>query len=367
MRGIRIPVHLGERSYDILVTRDHYSHLGIALKRLGVGRRALIVTNRPVRRKHGKDLEKTLRQAQISYTFFDKFPPDERAKSLDSVHRLIRELMGVTADHLICFGGGVLGDLTGFTAAIYKRGIPYIQVPTTLLAQVDSAIGGKTAVDLPEAKNFIGAFYQPRLVYSDLKVLEDLPDRNFQDGLAEAIKYGMIQDRRFFGFIETHAKRLLDREAKPLGHLVSTCSRVKASVVEADEYDKKGKRILLNYGHTLGHALEQVVGYRMNHGRAISVGMLLAADISKGLGLLKKEEIRRLEELLRRVGLPITLKELDSRRRWNLNRILLAEGRDKKFVHDKNRYVLPIRIGKVVVKEGIPYPLIRHVLKKRLT
>ncbi len=366
MKAEKVPVRLGNRSYDILITDDRYRHLGTTLKRLGIGRKALIVTNDRIRKKHGKDLEKTLRQARIPYAFFDKFPTDERAKSWNSVHRLIRELVRGKTDHLICFAGGVLGDLAGFTAAIYKRGIPYVQVPTTLLAQVDSAIGGKTAVDLPEAKNFVGAFYQPRLVYSDLAVLEELPDRNFQDGLAEAIKYGVIQDERFFRFIETNARRLLNRDGEPLRYLVTTCSRIKARLVEQDEYDKKGRRILLNYGHTLGHALEQVAGYRTNHGRAISVGMCLAADISKNFGLLKKEDIERLEGLFNKVGLPTTLKELESRRRWDLDRILKAEGHDKKFVHGKNRYVLPVRIGKVVVKEGIPYSLIRHVLKNRL-
>ena len=366
MKGTRISLHLEGRSYDILIANDRYRHLGATLKKLGVGRKSLIVTNRPVRNKHGKDLERTLRQARISYAFFDKFPTDERAKSLGSVRRLIQELIRIKADYLICFAGGVLGDLTGFTAAIYKRGIPYIQVPTTLLAQVDSAIGGKTAVDLPEAKNFVGAFYQPRLVYSDLTVLQKLPHRNFQDGLSEAIKYGVIRDQRFFRFIEANVERLLRREPESLHHLVSTCSRIKAAVVEEDEYDKKGKRILLNYGHTLGHALEQVAGYRTSHGRAISVGMLLAADISNTLGLFKKGDMKRLEGLLKKADLPTTLKGLDSRRRWNLDRILQAEGRDKKFVHGRNCYVLPVRIGKVFVKEGIPYSLIRHVLKKRL-
>ena len=365
MKNDRIPLHLGERSYDILIADDRYRNLGSHLKRLRIGTKALVVTNPAVYRKHAKDFTQSLRQARITPFFAKNFPTNEKAKSLASLTKLIDLLVKSRADFVICFGGGVLGDLTGFGASVYKRGIPYIQVPTTFLAQVDSAIGGKTAVDLPEGKNLLGAFYQPRLVYSELSVLRELPDENIQDGLAEAIKCGMIYSESFFRFIETHAEKLLKKDTKSLRTVVRSCSQIKASIVKQDEYDKKGKRIILNYGHTLGHALEQVAGYHTRHGRAISVGMLMAADISEALGLFGTREVERLENLLKRVRLPITLLELN-RRHWNIDRILEAEGRDKKFVHGKNRYVLPIRIGKVIVREGIPYSLIRKVISKRL-
>jgi len=283
---------------------------------------------------------------------------------------LIRDLVHLKKSgsdlFLLCFAGGVLGDLTGFVASIYKRGIPYVQVPTTLLAQVDSAIGGKTAIDLPEGKNLVGAFHQPRLVYSDISILQDLPLESLRQGLSEAIKYGVIQSERFFRLFETSHRGILKRDPMLLQKIVETCSRMKARIVEQDEYDRKKKRMILNYGHTLGHALE-AVDIRIGHGNAISVGMLLEADIAEGLGLLPGEAANRLEHLLKKIGLPTTVSQLYNHRRWTVARILEAERYDKKFVHGRNRYVLPMRIGKVVVKEGIPYSLIRHVLKDRLT
>lgn len=371
MTRVRVPVRLGERGYDIWIAHDHYQGLGRALRRLGIGETAFVVTRDPIFRKHGRDLRRTLTRSGIAVHISKHFQADERAKSQDSVRKLIRELVAVEGLRqrvfLICFAGGVLGDLTGFAAAIYKRGIPYVQVPTTLLAQVDSAIGGKTAVDLPEGKNLLGAIYQPRLVYSEISTLERLPIETLRDGLAEAIKYGVILSGSFFQWIEKEHRRLLARDPKVLQKVVETCSRMKARVVAQDEYDREGKRVILNYGHTLGHALEQVAGYRARHGGAISVGMLLAAEIAEGLGLFHKRETGRLETLLKKVGLPTRIPQVAPHRRWSLEAILRAEGHDKKFIHGKNRYVLPVTIGKVVVKEGIPYSLIRHVIQKRLS
>lgn len=370
MGNDKIKLHLGEESYDILITHDRYRRLGRVLEALHLGRTAVVVTNPAVYRKHAGDLRRSLEREGISVIFVRNLPTTERAKSQPSVNLLIRQLLKADGKggeiFLVCFGGGVLGDLTGFVAAIYKRGIPYVQVPTTLLAQVDSAIGGKTAVDLPEGKNLLGVFYQPRLVYSELSVLRELPVEFIQEGLAEAIKYGVILSEPLFRFLEFNADRLLRKETQPLRTVVKQCSRIKASIVERDEHDKKGKRIILNFGHTLGHAFEQVAGYKTRHGRAISVGMLMAAEISRDLGFLNQRDVDRLENLLKKVGLPTTLLKLNGQCRWNVNRILEAERRDKKFVHGKNRYVLPTRIGKVIVQEGIPNALIRKVISKRM-
>ncbi len=360
-----IRVRLGERSYTIIVTDQGYGTFGKELKRLGLGRRALVTTNNAVYQKHGRDLRASLKRVGIQAIWEKQFPTDERAKSLDWFLPLIKKMIRTDPDFVICFSGGVLGDLTGFVAATYKRGIPYIQVPTTLLSQVDSAIGGKTGIDLPTAKNYLGAFYQPRLVYSDMSVLKKLPEENLRDGLAEAIKYGVIQSEPFFSFIEKNIDRLLKKDGRALQQLVATCSRIKARVVEQDEYDRKGIRRVLNFGHTLGHALEQVAGYRTRHGRAISVGMLLAAEIAAKEGLLQRKELDRLETLLKKVGLPTTLMKLQ-KRRWRLDQILKAEGRDKKFAGGIRQYVLPTRIGRVVIRKGIREKVIREVILKRM-
>lgn len=373
MSGTRIPVHLGERSYDIWVTQDSYRSLGGCLKRLNIGRTAVVVANPDAFRKHGHLLRRTLNQADFETTILSNFPSgeqSEKAKSWKYYLRLIRSLVRLENQKkkpfLICFAGGVLGDLTGFAAATFNRGIPYVQVPTTLLSQVDSAIGGKTAIDLPEAKNKVGAFYQPRLVYSDLSVLKSLPLKNLREGLAETIKYGVISSEPFFRFIERGYPEIVRRgpDLDALQRIVVTCSRIKARVVTQDERDHRGKRLVLNYGHTLGHALE-AADFTVGHGNAISVGMILEAEISERLGLITKDQARRIENLLKAIGLPTTLGEL-YHRHITLDKILEAESYDKKFIQGRNRYVLPVKIGKVVVKEGIPYSLIRHVLKKRL-
>lgn len=370
----KISVALGERQYPIVVGRDRFRSLGPLLKKMGLGQTLLVVAPWDVRKRYGKTLERCLRRSGIRPHFPNRrFPSgrhSEKAKSQKWADLLVRELVrlgrGGKRVTLAAFSGGVLGDLTGYVAAIYRRGIPYVQIPTTLTAQVDSAIGGKVGIDLPEGKNLLGAFYQPRLVYAELSTLDGLPRDHLREGLAEVVKYGVIRDPKLFAFLEKHYARILppSRGKRPdpsaLRYIVTTCARIKAKIISSDERDDRGIRVVLNFGHTLGHAIEQAKGYGISHGRAIAVGMVCATDIACRLGLCKGETLERLEALLTDLGLPVRMQGV------SVPHLFRAESLDKKFVHGKNRYVLPIRIGKVVVREGIPYRIIRRVVSERM-
>lgn len=370
----KIVVSLGNRSYPIVIAEDRFRSLGPLLKTMGLGDSLFVVAAPDVKKRYGRLLQECLKRSGIHASFpkhpFPSGRASEKAKSQKWVDSLVQELVRESREGkgvvLAAFSGGVLGDLTGYVASIYKRGIPYIQIPTTLLAQVDSAIGGKVGIDLPEGKNLLGAIYQPRLVYSELTLLESLPKENLRDGLAEVAKYGVIADSGLFSFLEENHTKILPRSkhAKPnrqaLRYIVTACSRIKAEVVRQDERDNKDIRIRLNFGHTLGHAIEQAKGYQEKHGRAISVGMICAAEIANRLGLCGNETVQRIETLLKKLGLPVHMKGISQ------DKLFHAESLDKKFIHGKNRYVLPLRIGKVVVREDIPYPLIRAVVSRRI-
>lgn len=332
--------------------------------RLKLGNRAVVVTDPKIKQLLGKSLKKSLEHSGFS-TAFILVPVGEASKSERIALALLKRIAALdTAEKifLVALGGGVVGDLTGFVAAVYKRGIGYVQVPTTLLAQVDSSIGGKTAIDLAVGKNLVGSFYQPRLVFSDVNLLRSLGKREIVSGLAEAVKYGVIQDEKLFSFIEQRTTELLRGVPAALMYVVDHCSRIKASVVEKDEQDKKGVRIILNFGHTVGHAVEAAYGFRrITHGEAVALGMLCAAEIANHLGLFRAKDLRRLSALLKRLGFPTRLGNIA------LERIMPALRRDKKFIGRTNRFVLPVKIGKVVVREDIPEALIRQVIVARIS
>jgi 3-dehydroquinate synthase len=358
----RVRVGLKERSYDILIGPGLIDRAGDIIKKLSVGNCAVIVTNADVARLFGRRLTRSLAKSGIA-SVIETVPDTEKAKSAGTLMRL---LGGVSArDYkktvfFIALGGGVVGDLTGFAAAVYKRGVPYIQVPTTLLAQVDSAIGGKTAIDLPAAKNLVGSFYQPKAVISDATVLKLLPKRQLKSALAECIKYGVIKDARLFRYIERNYTKILALDAKALTHIVGACSRIKAAIVGRDEFDRTGLRVILNYGHTVGHAIESAAGYSQTytHGEAVAIGMACADIISSRLGILKKADAARIGSLIRKCGLPVKAPGLDA---GAVYRSLL---RDKKFVRAKNRFVLPETIGKVRVVEGISEHVVKGAIKE---
>ncbi|OGX15198.1 MAG: 3-dehydroquinate synthase [Omnitrophica WOR_2 bacterium RBG_13_41_10] len=356
-----IKVNLKKRSYNIMVGAGILSSLGKYLQKLGIGNSAYIITNNPVNNKYGVKLNQALKKYGFT-TRFKIVPDSEKSKALEIAAAVIKDLASYDRNRrifIIAFGGGVIGDLASFIASIYKRGIPCVQIPTTLLAQVDSAIGGKTAVDLAQGKNLVGTFYQPRLVLSDVSILKTLPLRQLKTGLAEVIKYGIIQDPYLFSYLEKKYKDLLNLKTASLEFIVSRCSAIKAGIVGRDEKEEKGIRTILNFGHTIGHAVEAAGGYnKYNHGEAIALGMLAATGISNRLGLLKNKDALRIANLIKKIGLPTKIQGVA------YQKIISAHYRDKKFIGIKNRFVLIKGIAKTKIVENIPLEIIKEALRK---
>jgi len=360
----RIRVRLKDRSYDILIGRGLLKKSGELIRSLRSEKDAVCITNARLLRLYRKTLQSSLTKSGMTVRF-ERVPDSEGAKSVRIAASLIKEISIYDKRKrlfIINFGGGVVGDLGGFVAAVYKRGTPYVQIPTTLLAQVDSAIGGKVAIDLPAAKNLVGAFYQPRLVISDIDLIGSLPARQIRNGLAEIVKYGVIKDRKLFTFLERNYRKILEYDENALTHIVSASSRIKAALVEKDELDRTGSRAILNYGHTIGHAIEAASGYsnKYNHGEAVAIGMIIASKISLRLGLIGSEEARRIRNLIVKLGLPTNARGL------HYKDVYEAHLHDKKFIHGENRFVLPVRIGKVRLVSNVPEAIIRRVLREEL-
>ncbi len=360
----KILVKLKDNSYSIIISRDKFIELARVIEPIVKNNDIILITNPTIYKIYQHPLKKTLSKLEGRVNFI-LVPDTEKSKSLPQLESLIKKIISSNQKRppfILAFGGGVVGDLAGFTAAVYRRGIPYIQIPTTLLSQVDSAIGGKVGIDLPQGKNLVGAFYQPELVYSNVTLLSTLPLAQIREGLAEVIKYGVISDANLFYFLENNFEKILEFNLESLLHIVSNSSLIKAKIVSLDEKERLGKRTILNFGHTIGHAVESASGYskKYTHGQAISIGMLCASYISCKLGLMNKEALNRLEVLIGRVGLPRFISGL------NLRNILKVQEQDKKFIHGFNRLVLPVGLGKVVVKENIPLGLIKEAVKSRM-
>lgn len=356
-----IPVNLKERSYNIIIGNNSINCLGRIIRGLNIGSDAYIITNSAVKKLYGHELIKTLSDSGLNFKF-NLIADTEKSKSLKTVYGLIRDVAEYGLQKrlfIIAFGGGVIGDVSGFIAAIYKRGIPYIQVATTLLAQVDSSIGGKTGIDLTQGKNLVGAFYQPALVYSDVSVLKTLDLRQIKAGMAEVIKYGIIKDRLLFDYLER--KSAADNCDKlDFNFIVTRCSRIKAKITEQDEREKLDIRTILNFGHTIGHAIEAANSYTAyNHGEAVALGMLVEADISVAMGLLKQKELTRIERLIKNIGLPTKISKV------SIKDIITSHYSDKKFSGKKNKFVLIKGIGKTKIAESVPGGKIAAALKKR--
>jgi len=357
-----IMVRLGDRSYKILVGRS-LSSFRQEIRKLNLGTDAAIVTNRKVRALFGRELESLLEESGARVLFIE-VPDSEKAKSLKEASKLLKTLSTMDGKSKRLFvaalGGGVVGDVAGFAASAYKRGIPYIQVPTTLLAQVDSSIGGKVAVDLPEGKNLVGAFYQPKAVFADIRFLNDLSVRDFTSGLAEVVKYAVIKDKALFRLLESGSRKVIARDPKVLTSIVMRCAAIKAEIVSRDEKEKRSLRTVLTYGHTIGHAIESAWGYsnRYSHGEAVALGMIASARISHEMGLLKGGDLLRIERTIEGLGLPLRLSGSRT------GKIMGSLSHDKKFIHGVNRFVLPTGIGKVEIKENIPEMLIRREIEK---
>ena len=355
-----VSVQLGNRSYAIKIGAGLLDRLGTECARLKLGTRCAIITDTDVGRRFAKPAFNSLARAGFSPALI-VVPAGETSKSLKTVqtcydqlavHRLERK------SFIITLGGGVVGDLAGFVAATYLRGIPFVQVPTTLLAQVDSSVGGKVGVNLKAGKNLVGAFYQPRLVLCDLDTLKTLPDREFRTGLAEIIKYGIIYDTKLFAQLERDLPKLLKRERKPLISVIARCCEIKAEVVSRDETEG-GLRAILNFGHTVGHAIEVVSNYGgFLHGEAISIGQVATARISNRVFNLPKRDVRRIENLFQRAGLPTRIK-LNSVQRKKLFAVMRL---DKKVSGGEIKFVLAKKIGNIVWGRRVPEVFIREAL-----
>ena len=358
MRAVKVP--LGRRSYSILIGSGLLARLGVECRKLRLGRRCAIISDPNVARHYAKPVMKRLAAAGFEPVLIT-VPAGETAKSLRTVqvchdalaaHRLERK------SFIVALGGGVVGDLAGFVAATYLRGVAFVQVPTTLLAQVDSSVGGKVGVNLQAGKNLVGAFYQPQLVLCDLDTLATLPPRELRAGLAEVIKYGIIRDAALFRRIERDLPRLLRREPSATAAIIARCCEIKADVVGRDETEG-GLRAILNFGHTIGHALEAISGYgKYLHGEAISLGQIAAAELSARLLGLSAKEVERIRCLFQQAGLPTSAK-LNAGQRQKL---FAAMTLDKKVSAGEVQFVLAEKIGRVRRGRSVPAPLIEQTL-----
>lgn len=309
-----ITIQLDSRKYDIRIGSALLAGIGLACKEAGLAGQAAVVTNPTVAPLYAGAVTTSLAAAGFPPVTIE-IPDGEEYKTGATLEMVYDRLLEAGLDRrsfIVALGGGVVGDLAGFAAATFLRGIPFVQVPTTLLAQVDSSVGGKTGIDHPRGKNLIGAFYQPQLVLADLDTLRTLTERHYRAGLAEVVKYGVVLDAALFELLESNVERLLSRDPDLLVEVVACCCRIKAFVVEQDEREA-GLRAVLNYGHTLGHAFETLGGYRdLVHGEAVAMGMACAADISLRLSFCTKEERDRIVALLQRLGLPVDPPDADS-------------------------------------------------------
>jgi 3-dehydroquinate synthase len=338
-----IHLELGARSYDIQVRRGLLQDVGIELTRLRCSGKVGVVTDRNLAAHYLKPVARVLKASGYNVVPI-VLPPGERTKTLRSIGTVMDALVEARFERsstLLALGGGVIGDITGFAAAIYQRGIPFVQVPTSLVAQVDSSVGGKTGVDHPKGKNLIGAFNQPRAVLIDPATLRTLPEREWIAGLAEVIKYGVIEDEEFFEYVERHMPAVLALSDAPVTHIVKRSCEIKARVVSEDEHEADRRRIL-NFGHTIGHALESLGGYRgLIHGEAVAVGMVYEADLARHLGYCDQAVVTRLRTLIEAAGLPVRIPNVPFRALWD------AMQQDKKVSAGTVYCVVPERIGSV--------------------
>lgn len=354
-----IRVNLGPRSYPIVVGAGVLALVGARLRALGVGKRVALLSDKSVLVLHGAPVVNSLSAAGFALTEIT-VPEGETAKTLEVAERCWEACLAAQLDRtstLVALGGGAVGDLAGFVAATYMRGIHLVQLPTTLLAQVDAAIGGKNAIDHPRAKNLIGTFHQPCLVIVDPSVLTTLAEREFRSGLAEVVKHGVVLDAEYFADIEAHVPEILGRDMPTLERIVAGSCRLKARIVEADETEAE-LRAVLNHGHTVGHALEAVTGYsRWTHGEAVALGITVAAGIAERLRLADPQTTRRQVQLLEAIGFPVTFSGVET------TAILEAIRRDKKAREGQVPFVLAPRIGAHRLVFNIPDELVIEVIR----
>ncbi len=353
-----VHVNLNDRSYDIRIGEncltDAAGQICRWLKLNAPGElRAMLVCDQAIAANHGRLLVDSFR-SNSTELHVAQIPSGETSKSYEQMQRLYDALVEMAADRktiLIALGGGVIGDLAGFVAATYARGLKFIQVPTTLLSMVDSSVGGKTGINHPRGKNLIGAFHQPAGVLIDISTLNTLPDREYRSGLAEVVKYGVILDADFMTFLENHVDHLNGRNPETMRQVVARSCRLKADVVEQDEFERIGLRAVLNYGHTFGHAFEALAGYgELLHGEAVAMGMICASRLAERLGRISADDTLRQVKLLTSLGLPVTVPDSIASRTDEILRCMML---DKKTEGRELRFVLPSRIGHVETVRGV--------------
>lgn len=356
----KIDVKLIDREYRILIEPGILKTLPSVLSKFISKKNVLIVTDDNVNKLYGKNVLKKVSSIAAKSTIIS-VTPGEASKNLSTIEKLYHDAIELGLDRtsvIIALGGGVVGDLAGFFAATYMRGIDFIQIPTTLLAMVDSSVGGKTGVDLPEGKNLIGSFWQPKTVIIDPETLKTLPVREVRCGLAEVIKYGMILDEDFFSYLEDHTKELNELDQEIYTRVIGRCCRIKANVVENDEREENGLRAILNYGHTFGHAIEAITGYeKLNHGEGVAIGMCMAANLAIADDRLDDAAELRQENLLRRLHLPCSIEGVKPQE------VLDAMSKDKKTISGKLHFILPDTIGEVTIAKGLDKHLILNSIR----
>ncbi len=357
---ISIDVDLGDRSYPIVVGANLLGAVLHYAKNLEKVTHVVAILDEAVR-PHANQVIQELAASKIRVSTIE-IPSGESSKCLTMLDKIWSEMLSAKTDRasvVIAIGGGVIGDLAGFAAATFVRGLRLIQIPTTLLSQVDSSVGGKTGINLPHAKNIVGSFFQPSLVVIDTQTLATLSDREFRSGIAEVIKYGVIMDEVFFAWLEQNTMEILNRNRDALRHVISRCCQLKAQIVQADEFETKGTRAILNYGHTFGHALEAATGYnQLLHGEAVSIGMSMAGSLATELQMWGQDCLLRQNTLLQKFGLPTKFDRIP------VHRIIDLMASDKKSMHGRIGFVLPTRIGHVEVGVNADKSLIEQTLSK---
>jgi 3-dehydroquinate synthase len=357
----KIDVALNERSYAIQVQPGIIKEAAKYFEPITANKKSLIISDNNVYTLYGKPLENALDSINSSHAH-SIFPAGEESKTLITMANHYHNAVKAGLDRrsiIIALGGGVPGDIAGFVAATYMRGIDFIQVPTSLLAMVDSSVGGKTGVDLPEGKNLVGAFWQPKLVLIDPETLNTLPEKEIKCGLAEIVKYAVIMDKDFFKLLEENIAGLNSLDLELYTKIIAHCCKLKAEVVAQDEREG-GLRAILNYGHTFGHAIEAVADFQIGHGEGVAIGMSMAADLAVKLGMLDESDSKRQEALMEKLGLPYKLNAYDPQE------IFRAMSKDKKVESGSLRLVLPNRIGEVTIKRDIDNDLILNAIKGRI-
>ncbi len=336
-------------SHDVFIGENIIKELPKFLKEKNLGNKYAIIADNKVAKIFGEDLLKLFKKEKIHCELFT-FTAGEKSKSLGTIEKLAEKMLAAGIDRrdaILALGGGVTGDLAGFLASIYMRGIPYVHLPTSLLAMVDSSVGGKTGVDLKAGKNLLGTITQPAAIFMEINYLKALPKAQIVNGMAEVIKYGVILDKKLFKYIERNLVSILECKTESLIKIIKRSVEIKASVIEKDEKEA-GKRMLLNYGHTYGHAIEKLSNYKVPHGFAISIGMAMINEIAQEKGFIKKSNTERIQNLLKATGLPVT-----SKIKPTIKDLLT----DKKKIGNEMNFIYPVKIGKAIIhKEDVSKP-----------